>query len=156
MADSHFRRTEEVQRVGRVVRWLDEAVPIPGTRMRVGLDAALGLLLPGLGDALTAAVGLSVVVAAIRRGVPNIVVARMLLNLGIDALVGLVPLLGDAFDVFFKANTRNYALLQRHQGELEPQARPSDYVVLAAAAAVTVATVAMPFVLAWLLISALV
>src|SRR5690606_40530037 len=58
---------------------------------------------------------------------PRVVVARMLLNIGVDTLVGMIPVAGDVFDLLWRSNTRNLALLERHQGELEPGARASDY-----------------------------
>lgn len=155
MADAHLAREEEVRRVGAVVRWLDDAVRVPGTKFGIGLDAALGFLLPGVGDAITGAVAFTVVFAAIRRGVPKVVVARMLMNIGVDTLVGLVPVAGDLFDLLWRSNTRNLALLERHHGELEPKARASDYVWVGAAATLVAATVAAPFAAAWWLFSAI-
>lgn len=155
MAEAHLAREEEVRRVGAVVRWLDDAVPIPGTKFGVGLDAVLGFLIPGAGDAITGAVAFAVVFAAIRRGVPRVVVARMLLNIGVDTLVGMIPVAGDVFDLLWRSNTRNLALLERHQGELEPGARASDYLWVGGAAALVVATVAAPFAAAWWLFSAI-
>src|SRR5262245_41336966 len=95
LADRHLARTSEVERVGSVVRWLDDLVRVPGTRFGIGLDALVGFLVPGLGDVVTGLVSLSVLGAAMRRGVPRIVLARMLVNIGVDVLVGLVPVVGD-------------------------------------------------------------
>jgi hypothetical protein len=151
MADAHLARTEEVERVGKVVRWLDDLVRVPGTRFGIGLDAILGAIVPGAGDLVTGAMGLTVIVAAARRGVPRIVLARMLLNVGIDTMLGIVPVVGDAFDLFWRSNTRNLALLERHQGELEPRARPGDWAIVGAAVTMVLASVATPIVLlAWL------
>ena len=111
MADAHLARREEVERVGKVVRWLDDAVRIPGTKFGIGLDALLGFLLPGVGDAVTGAVSLTVLTTAARRGVPRVVLARMLLNVIIDVVGGLVPIVGDVFDVMWRSNTKNLALL---------------------------------------------
>ena len=97
--------------VRRLARLLDAAVRIPGTNIRVGLDALLGLI-PGLGDAIGAALSGYIVLAAARLGIPKSVLARMLVNLGIDTVVGAVPVLGDLFDVAFRANTRNVALIE--------------------------------------------
>jgi hypothetical protein len=152
MADRHLARTAEVERVRGVVHWLDDMVRIPGTRFGVGLDAILGAVVPGLGDAVTGAVSITVLVTALRRGVPRIVVARMFVNLLVDVVVGMVPVVGDVFDLFWRSNVRNLALLERHQGELEPRARPGDYAVVAAAVALVVASVAAPIMLvAWVL-----
>jgi len=74
---------------------------------------------------------------------------RMLLNVGIDVVGGMVPVVGDAFDLVWRANIRNLALLERHQGELEPRARASDYAIVAGATVVATATVALPFLALW-------
>src|ERR1035441_6985815 len=95
---------------------LDEAFRIPGTGIRFGLDGIIGLV-PGLGDVLAGLLSLIIPLAAWFRGVPYVTLARMGVNLGIGVLVGSIPLLGDAFDIAWKANRRNYLLLQRHLGE---------------------------------------
>lgn len=151
MAQTHVARTAEVERVGKLVRVLDDAVRIPGTRFGFGLDALLGLVLPGIGDAITGALSLVVMRTAVRRGVPRIVLARMLLNIVVDTGLGLVPVVGDAFDFAWRSNLRNQKLLERHQGELEPKARPGDVAIVGAAAAFVAAGVVAPFfLLAWL------
>jgi len=95
---------------------LDEAFVIPGTGIRFGLDGIIGLV-PGLGDVLAGLLSLVIPLAAWIRGVPYVTLARMAANLGIGVLVGSVPVLGDIFDIAWKANRRNYRLLQRHLGE---------------------------------------
>jgi hypothetical protein len=92
-------------------RWLDEAFRIPGTRVRFGWDAVIGIV-PWAGDVITALMGVVVLVAAYRMRVPGVVLVRMLFNLAIDLAIGLVPFAGDIADVFWKANTRNMALLE--------------------------------------------
>ncbi len=98
----------ELARVQKITRALDTYM----------LDPILGLVLPGAGDLIASCFGFYVISLALRRGVSKLVVARMLLNLAIDALVGLIPLAGDLFDFGFKANQRNLALLtdRAHQG----------------------------------------
>jgi hypothetical protein len=95
---------------------LDEAFRIPFTRIRFGIDGIIGLV-PGLGDVLAGLLSLIIPIAAWTRGVPYITLMRMGVNLGIGVLVGSIPILGDAFDIGWKANRRNYLLLQRHLGE---------------------------------------
>jgi hypothetical protein len=95
---------------------LDEAFPIPGTRIRFGLDAIVGLV-PGIGDVLAGIASIVFPLAGWIRGLPYITLVRMVVNLGIGVLVGSIPLLGDAFDIAWKANRRNYRLLTRHLGE---------------------------------------
>jgi len=92
---------------------LDTALVIPGTNVRFGLDAIVGLV-PGIGDAVTTVVSLYIVHEARQLGAPWHVVSRMLANVAIDGAIGAVPLLGDAFDVMWRANRRNVALLRAH------------------------------------------
>jgi len=95
---------------------LDEAFPIPGTRIRFGLDGIIGLV-PGVGDVLVGLVSIVFPLAGWIRGLPYVTLVRMVANLGIGVVVGSIPLLGDVFDIAWKANRRNYRLLTRHLGE---------------------------------------
>jgi hypothetical protein len=95
---------------------LDEAFRIPGTGIRFGLDGIIGLV-PGVGDVLAGLLSLIIPVAAWIRGVPYVTLARMAANIGIGVLVGSIPIFGDIFDIFWKANRRNYRLLCRHLDE---------------------------------------
>ncbi len=99
--------------VEKLADWLDTKFEIPGLGIRFGVDAILGLI-PGFGDMITAVASLYILGAANRHGVPRITQARMAANIAVDWLAGSVPLAGDAFDVFWKANRMNVALLQRH------------------------------------------
>ncbi|MGA8043443.1 MAG: DUF4112 domain-containing protein [Terracidiphilus sp.] len=92
---------------------LDEAFRVPGTQIRFGLDGIIGLI-PGLGDVLGGLLSLVIPLAGWMRGLPYVTLARMGANLAIGVLIGSIPFLGDAFDIAWKANRRNYALLQRH------------------------------------------
>jgi hypothetical protein len=89
---------------------LDEAFRVPGTGIRFGLDGIIGLV-PGLGDVLAGVLSLIIPLAAWVRGVPYVTLVRMLVNVAIGLLVGTIPIAGDAFDIFWKANQRNYRLL---------------------------------------------
>lgn len=152
MAERHLARQDEVRRVAGLVRWMDDLVRIPGTRFGIGLDAILGFFVPVLGDLVTGAAAIAVIAAAQRRGVPRIVLLRMLVNVGIDTLAGMIPVVGDAFDLLWRANVRNLELLERHQGELEPRARKSDYAVVAAAVGLVGLGLAAPIMLlVWLI-----
>mgnify|MGYP001101004024 CR=1 FL=1 len=100
------------RRLERISWLMDRALTVPGTKISVGLDALLGLF-PGVGDFLTGLVQAAVVLGALSRyKVPKHVAFQMMTNVLIDVGVGVVPLLGDLFDVAFKANTRNVKLLQ--------------------------------------------
>ena len=94
---------------------MDSAFEIPGLRMRVGLDAILGLL-PGVGDLASSFVSLYILQAANRRGVSRLILSRMAFNVLVDWLVGSIPLAGDVFDVFWKSNQKNVHLLLQHKG----------------------------------------
>jgi hypothetical protein len=98
-------------------RWLalimDNFLRIPGTQFRVGLDPLLGLL-PGLGDTGSSVISALALIAAARRGLPKILLARMSLNILINEAIGIIPIVGDAFSFWFKSNARNYELLKRH------------------------------------------
>jgi uncharacterized protein DUF4112 len=95
---------------------LDDWFRIPGTNIRFGLDGIIGLI-PGFGDIAGGLASCILIVAAWVRGVPYITLTRMMVNLALDVIIGAVPLLGDVFDVAWKANRRNYALLIRHVRE---------------------------------------
>lgn len=99
-----------------LARLLDDVFEIPGTGIRFGLDPLLGLI-PGLGDALSGLLSALIVAAAWQRGLPHGTVYRMVANIAIDSLLGTVPVLGDVFDVTWKANRRNYELLRRTEAE---------------------------------------
>lgn len=96
-----------------IARILDTSFQIPGTGIRFGLDPLLGLL-PGAGDAVASLIGSTILILAAKLQVPRIVLVRMSSNMAINAIVGAVPLVGDAFSVWFRSNTRNAELLRRH------------------------------------------
>lgn len=101
------RRLDRLHRLGYL---LDNSIGIPGTRFRLGLESLIGLV-PGIGDLVAGLLSLYIVIEAHRLGVPRSLLARMGWNVAIDTLVGEVPILGDLFDIGFKANLRNLALL---------------------------------------------
>lgn len=96
-----------------MARLLDNAVRIPGTNIRFGLDALIGLV-PGIGDAIGAIFSSVIIFHAARLGAPRSTLLRMMGNVGLDTIVGEVPLLGDLFDFSWKSNSRNLALLEEH------------------------------------------
>jgi hypothetical protein len=115
---SQTLRDQAVARNLERVAWLmDRALIIPGTKISVGLDALLGLLPIG-GDVATGFIQIALVLVALRQyHVPKTVAARMMANVLLDVTVGSIPLLGDLFDVGFKANTRNVKLLEPYGHE---------------------------------------
>jgi hypothetical protein len=89
---------------------LDDFLKIPGTSIRFGLDGIVGVI-PGIGDLVGGIASCIIIVAAWMRGVPYVTVARMVANVGIEVVVGSIPIVGDMFDIAWRANRRNYALL---------------------------------------------
>lgn len=135
-----------------MVRLLDRATVIPGTRIPIGLDALLGWIVPGAGDAATGLATLAIFFVAIRMRVPNAILLRMLLNVGIDAAVGAVPLFGDLFDVFYRAADRNLALLKKHRGDPRAALGATDTLVIAVSILVVLVLIALPVATGVLLI----
>ncbi len=133
------------QTLERLEILLDEALRIPGTGIRFGLDGIIGLI-PGFGDVLAGLLSLIIPLAAWTRGVPYITLMRMAVNLGIGILVGTIPVAGDIFDIAWKTNRRNYRLLRLHLGEPRRHSW-RDWVFLATLAATLAAVFALPILL---------
>jgi hypothetical protein len=135
----------------RHFQWLlDEAFRVPGTSIRVGWDPIIGLV-PGVGDLLTALLSCGIVLHAHRMRLPRVVQLRMLTNVVIDLLVGTIPIVGDAADVFWKANTKNMALLERHANDTRA-ASAGDWLFVSGVILAIVAVALIPFaVVYWLL-----
>jgi hypothetical protein len=106
-------RSAALDRLDMLATVFDTALVIPGTNIRFGVEALLRLI-PGIGDFAASALSLYLLYEASRLGVPRLLLARMLGNVIIEGAMGAVPIAGDAFDVFFRANRRNIALLRRH------------------------------------------
>ena len=124
-----------------LAQWMDSVFEIPGTPIRFGLDPILGLI-PGLGDAISTIVSLYILGAARRYGVPRVTLMRMTANIAIDFALGSMPIVGDAFDVFWKSNVRNVALLRRHISSTpseQRRARSGDWLFLAGLAVLLLA-----------------
>jgi hypothetical protein len=102
-----------LDRLDMLATVFDTAFILPGTNVRFGVESILRLV-PGIGDAIASALSCYLLYEAHRLGVPRLLLARMAVNVALEGLVGAVPLAGDAFDVFFRANRRNVALLRRH------------------------------------------
>jgi Domain of unknown function (DUF4112) len=102
-----------LKRVRLLSRLLDEQFRIPGTTYRIGLDGLLGLI-PGVGDAAGALLSAYILYEAMRLGAPGTVLLRMIANIGIDTVGGAIPVVGDIFDIAWKANKKNAALLHAY------------------------------------------
>lgn len=101
---------------------MDSAYRVPGTTFRFGWDPLVGLI-PGVGDFTTASFSAILLYRAFRLGVPRVVLVRMVLNILIDLMAGLVPVVGDLFDFAWQSNSMNLALLERHA---QPGVRPTS------------------------------
>ena len=121
-----------------LARWLDGRF----------LDPILGLVLPGVGDLLSSALGMYPVVLAWRRRAPKALLARMILNLAADAAGGSIPIVGDIWDFFFRAHARNHALLRARLSGGAARGHWSDTAVIAGAIVALVAALAMPVIVA--------
>ncbi|MBC6904859.1 DUF4112 domain-containing protein [Saccharophagus sp. K07] len=97
----------------KLSRLLDSSIPLPGG-FRIGLDGVLGLI-PGVGDAAGGFLSALIIYQAYRLGVPKMILLRMLVNVAVDSLIGAIPILGDIFDFFWKANLKNASLLDAYE-----------------------------------------
>ena len=112
------------RRLAHIAWLLDNSIPLPGFSFRIGLDAILGLI-PGIGDVLGVLLSTYIVRESARLGAPPSLLTRMAFNVALDGIVGLVPFLGDVFDAAWKANQRNFALLEAHLDNPRKAARAS-------------------------------
>jgi len=135
-----------------LVRVLDDAVTIPGTRVGIGLDAILGFLFPTFGDAATGLVSLALLVLGFQMRVPSVVLWRMVFNILLDTVLGAVPILGDAFDLFWRSNRRNLALIERYERDPNRPATVTDYIVVGLGVLLVVAAVVLPIVVGFALL----
>jgi hypothetical protein len=131
VANEPVVRDVELQRVRTVARILDDGM----------VDPILGFFLPGAGDLIGSLIGLYVVGLALRRKVAPIIIARMFLNLAIDAGIGAIPVLGDVFDIVYKANKKNVELLEKRSAK-EGKASIADWLAVLGAAALFVGVLA--------------
>jgi Domain of unknown function (DUF4112) len=116
----HFSHAPRLKRMRQLSRLLDSAIVIPGTKKRIGLDPIIGLI-PGGGDTVSAALSGYIIVEAAMIGLPREALIRMVMNILIDTVVGSVPIFGDIFDVFSKANLRNMQIVESHLKSPEPR-----------------------------------
>jgi hypothetical protein len=126
---------------------LDNRYRVPGTNIRFGWDALVGVI-PGAGDLVTALFAGGLILQAHQMGVPRVIQLRMVINVLIDIFIGVVPLFGDVVDVFWKSNAKNFALLERHAATPSPPSK-GDWLfvtgVLALVSAVAILPLAMMY-----------
>lgn len=104
---------QSLARLEALAKLMDGAFVIPGTGIRMGLDGIIGLI-PGIGDAISGIISSYLIWEARQLGAPRWLIARMVANTALDTLIGAIPVAGDVFDVMFRANLKNMALLRRH------------------------------------------
>lgn len=108
-----MNKDDLLSELDQIASWMDARFIVPGTSIRFGLDSVIGLI-PGIGDTIGLGISGYIFHRAVQHGVPHHIKLNMLFNIFIDWLIGLIPLLGDLFDVKWKANTKNVALLRKH------------------------------------------
>ncbi len=108
-----IQQLKNLQKIRKIAKLLDTAIGIPGTKIRFGLDPILGLI-PGGGDLISAGISAYMIYLATRFGLERAEIFKMIKNVAIETAVGSVPLAGDIFDAYFKANMRNLEILEKH------------------------------------------
>ena len=141
---------QRIAALRHVSRLLDSAYQVPGTTYRFGLDPIFGLL-PGIGDLISPLFTIALLWQSQDLNLPRVVRLRMLFNVAIDTVIGIVPIAGDLFDFAWKANDMNMALLERHAFEERP-ASAGDWVFVGGLTVALIALAVVPFLIAgWLL-----
>jgi len=110
------------QRIEMMEGLLERSLVLPGTNYRIGLDAVAGLI-PVVGDLVTAAMGAYIVWEARNLGIPKWKLWRMAANIGFDTALGAIPLVGDAFDLLFRSNSKNLKIIRKHLDKHHPEAK---------------------------------
>jgi hypothetical protein len=119
----------------------------------VGADGVIGLLVPGAGDAITGVGSAALLLLALREGVPTVMIGRMLLNIAVDLVVGWIPIAGDVFDVAWRANRRNYEIIEKYR---DPNSDPTalDYLLVVGGLLLALLILATPLLM-WFLWAAI-
>jgi hypothetical protein len=122
---NNIKRLILLNRIRRLSRLMDTAIKIPIINVRIGLDPILGLI-PGAGDLIAMCFSLYILYLAFQFQLPQTVWGKMLFNIGLEAVVGAVPIVGDLFDAFYKSNVRNLDILEEYLRDTEPQLTKDD------------------------------
>ncbi len=126
MTKDERKRIEIEESLETLSTYLDGLFKVPGTGWKFGLDSLIGLI-PNVGDMATSVASFYILVAGVRYGVPKITLVRMAFNIGLDYVVGAIPVLGDAFDFVWKANKQNMDLI-RERGKGKGTGTTGDYI----------------------------
>ncbi|MEM9927608.1 MAG: DUF4112 domain-containing protein [Cyanobacteria bacterium P01_D01_bin.50] len=119
------KKLTTLNRIRKFSRLMDTAIGIPGTKFRIGLDPIIGLI-PGAGDMIGTVISGYIIYLATRVGVSHNNLKKMIFNVGLEAVVSAVPLIGDVFDAFYKSNIRNLAILEEHISATESELKKAD------------------------------
>lgn len=127
-----------------LVRGLDDFIRIPGTNIRIGLDSIAGFVVPGVGDAITGTGSVTLLLLALKEGIPTVAIGRMVLNILVDTVGGLLPVAGDAFDVVWRSNRRNLNIIEEYRTAPKKSAGVMDYLLVGAGLTLAVLSVLLP------------
>ena len=145
-----LRQLASNEHLDHIAALLDDMFRIPGTKIRFGLDALIGWI-PGIGDAMAGIASFLIVLASWRRGAKAVTLVRMIANVLLETTLGAIPVAGDIFHVFWKANRRNYKLLIREK-EQPGSNTGRDWMFLAVILFTAIAAVGIPIgILIWIL-----
>ncbi|MCW9708514.1 DUF4112 domain-containing protein [Fodinibius salsisoli] len=140
------------QNVTRLAEWLDSRFTIPGTNIRFGLDPIISLI-PGAGDWLAGMISSYFILLGVRADLPPSVLLRMGFNVLLDIVIGSIPLLGDLFDVSWKANLRNAELLEEYQNDAQSAEQHSRWMLWSIAAVLILLIIGLLLLIGWLIAS---
>lgn len=129
-------KLRQLNRIRRLSRLMDTAFRVPGLGIKVGLDPIIGLV-PGVGDLVATAISAYIIFLAARFRLPSETITKMVFNVGLEFVIGAIPLLGDIFDAFFKSNVRNLGLLEAHLSAASPDLESTDRLHLQGAEAIS-------------------
>ncbi|MCB9597691.1 MAG: DUF4112 domain-containing protein [Sandaracinaceae bacterium] len=131
----------------RLVEWLDDFIKIPGTKFGIGLDPIIGFLIPGAGDAITGTGSIALLFLALKERVPTIVLLRMCMNILVDTVGGLLPFVGDAFDVVWRSNKRNLDLIRQYKDDPKRKPTFADYALVGVGLTLAVLSIVLPILI---------
>jgi len=131
----------------KLVRWLDDFIKIPGTKLGIGLDPILGFVLPGAGDVITGTGSVALLFLALEERLPTIVFLRMCMNILVDTVGGLLPFVGDAFDLVWRSNKRNLELIEKYRGDDKAKPTFADYALVGIGVTLALLSVAIPILI---------
>jgi hypothetical protein len=151
---NNIKQQRLLARLHRYAWVLDNSIPVPGSKYRIGIDPIIGLV-PGIGDAIGALLSMYIVVEGARSGLPRVILLRMGLNIAIELVLGTIPLFGNLFDMAWKANVRNVRLLERY-GQTPQKSLASSTFMLAAIITALVLLMAAMVLIGILILAALV